>query len=88
MKKNIERDAQYAARLYADATRERLAEIYATALLGAIETLGVSSRDLWESYDSFIELCDANPKFEEILASAMVPVEEKLRIISVISGGA
>ena len=82
MKKNVEQDAQYAAELYADATREKLAEIYAAALLRACESTRESFADLWEEYDSFlVEACDAHPKFEAILASASVPVEEKYRII-------
>ncbi|MBP5622884.1 MAG: hypothetical protein J6X44_12805, partial [Thermoguttaceae bacterium] len=68
MKKNIEQDAQFAAKLYADATREKLAEIYAKALLGAADALNVSTNDVWKEYDSFVELCDSYPKFETILA--------------------
>ncbi len=80
MKKNIEQDAQYSAEHYADATREKLAEIYATALIGACDAQNVSLADVWEEYDSFIEVCDAYPKFEEILRSVMVPLDEKMRM--------
>lgn len=87
MKKNPEQDAQDVAKLYANATREKLAGIYAKALLGAAETFKVSLKDVGEEYDSFIELYDAYPKFETILSSLMVPVEEKTRIIDEISDG-
>lgn len=81
MKNNIEQDAQYSAEHYADATREKLSEIYATALVGACDSSNVSLGDVWEEYDSFIEVCDAYPKFETILGSVMVPVDEKTRMI-------
>lgn len=87
MKINTEQDAQDVAKLYANATREKLAGIYAKALLGAAETFKVSLKDVGEEYDSFIELYDAYPKFETILSSLMVPVEEKTRIIDEISDG-
>jgi F-type H+-transporting ATPase subunit delta len=87
MKMNTEQDAQDVAKLYANATREKLAGIYAKALLGAAETFKVSLKDVGEEYDSFIELYDAYPKFETILSSLMVPVEEKTRIIDEISDG-
>ena len=87
MKKNPEQDAQDVAKLYANATREKLAGTYAKALLGAAETFKVSLKDVGEEYDSFIELYDAYPKFETILSPLMVPVEEKTRIIDEISDG-
>ncbi|MBR4751615.1 MAG: ATP synthase F1 subunit delta [Thermoguttaceae bacterium] len=87
MKKNIEQDAQFAAKLYADATREKLAEVYAKALFGAADALNVPTNDVWEEYDSFVELCDAYPKFEIILSSVMVSVEEKHRILDEICDG-
>ena len=82
MSKNIEQDAQYAAKLDADATREKLAEIYATALLGASDSTQTSFAEVRDDYDSFIkQICDGYPKFEAILASPNVTVEEKQRII-------
>ncbi|MBR4833311.1 MAG: ATP synthase F1 subunit delta [Thermoguttaceae bacterium] len=83
MKQNIEQDARFAAELDADATREKLADVYAVAVLGACETFGVATDDFLEEFDSFVEAaCDPFPKFEEILASAMVPTDEKLRIVA------
>ena len=82
MKKNVEQDAQYASSRDADATREKLAEIYASALLGAAENANASVSALWEEYDSFVEqVCDAYPKFDDILDSAAVPTDEKYRMI-------
>ena len=87
MDNKVERDAQYASKLDADATREKLAEIYATALVNAVVASNAVFADVWDEYDSFLDVCDAYPKFEEILASAVVPVEEKTRIIDEISAG-
>lgn len=88
MKKNsIEQDAQYTAALDADSTRERLAQIYAQALLDACVNTGASLDGVWDEYDSFLEICDAYPKFEEILASIMVPFDEKRRILDEIGNG-
>lgn len=82
MYKNKEQDARYAAQLDADATRERLAEIYATALLGACESSNVAFDVVSEEYDSFVrQVCDPYPKFEEILASPNVAVDEKQRMV-------
>ena len=82
MSKNVEEDAQYVAKLDADATREKLAEIYATALLGASDSTKTSFADVRDDYDSFVaQVCDGYPKFEAILASPNVSVEEKQRMI-------
>ncbi len=88
MKNNVEQDARFAADLYADATREKLAEIYAAALLGACDSMATSFDVVGGEYDSFIEqVCDAFPKFEEILASATIAVDEKQRMIDELCGG-
>ena len=81
MKKKVEQDARYVASLDADETRERLAEIYAKALIGAAKEMGASYKELWEEYDSFIDVCNAFPALEKILASAITPAEEKKRIL-------
>ncbi len=82
MTQNIEQDARFAAEKAADATREKLAEIYAVALLGACDAKNVSADDVLEEFDSFVvDVCDAYPKFAEILASPLVPVEEKQRVV-------
>ena len=82
MKNNIEQDAQYAAELDADASRDKLAKIYATALIGACKATATPFPTLWEEYDSFLqEACDPFPKFEAILASPSVSVDEKIKTI-------
>lgn len=89
MKQNTGQDARFAAELDADATREKLADVYAVAVLGACETKGVSTDDFLEEFDSFVEeACDAFPKFEEILASPAVPLDEKTRIVDAACRGA
>jgi len=87
MGKNVEQDALYAAKLDADATREKLAEIYATALLGACDSTQTSFANVRDDYVSFItQVCDIYPKFEAILASPSVSVEEKQRMLDGICG--
>lgn len=82
MKKNVEQDSQYVAELDADATREKLAEIYATGLLGACDSAGASFEEVREDYESFIsQICDVFPSFEKILQAPNVSAEEKQRII-------
>lgn len=88
MKKKVEQDARYVASLDADETRERLAEIYAKALIGAAKEMGASYKELWEEYDSFIDVCNAFPALEKILVSAMTPTEEKKRILDEICDSA
>ncbi len=85
MKQRVEQDAQYAAALDADATREKLAEIYASALLRAYESTSANFSELWDDYDSFLsEVCEPYPQFASILASASVPVDEKYRMIDTV----
>ena len=84
-----EQDAQYAAEFNADVTREQLAKVYAEALCGACEAKNVPVDLVLEEYDSLIaDVFNVWPKFEAVLASAMVSQEEKSRIINQIFGGA
>ncbi|MDO5581806.1 MAG: ATP synthase F1 subunit delta [Planctomycetia bacterium] len=79
---NQEQDAQFAAEFNADVTREKLAAIYAEALCGACAAKAVPVDSVLEEFDSLCaDILDRFPKFESILASAMVPEEEKRRII-------
>lgn len=83
MQATPEQDSQYAAEFNADVSREKLAEVYAEALNGACRDGGVSLSDIVAEFGSFIaEALDAQPKFEAILSSAMVPGREKTRILS------
>lgn len=89
MTQNTERDAQYAATLDADATREKLAETYATALLGACDAKNVDVAEVLEEFDSYVtDVCDAFPKFEAVLATPMTPTDDKLRIIDEVASDA
>ena len=82
MKQNIEQEAQRETGFAADASRAKLADVYAVAAFGACEAQGVSIAEFLAEFDEFVELaCDAFPKFEEILASPMVPVDEKYRVV-------
>ena len=87
MKMNTEQDAQGVAKTLRKCNAREISGNIRQALLGAAETFKVSLKDAGEEYDSFIELYDAYPKFETILSSLMVPVEEKTRIIDEISDG-
>ena len=82
MSKNVEQDAQFVAERDADATREKLAEIYATAFLGACDSTKTPLSEALDEYDSFItQICDKYPKFEAILVAPSVSDDEKLRIL-------
>ncbi|MDO5567655.1 MAG: ATP synthase F1 subunit delta, partial [Planctomycetia bacterium] len=80
---NIEQDAQFAADFNADVTREELARVYAEALCGACDAKSCALDDLLEEYGSLLhDALDVYPKFEQILSSAIVPVEQKTRIVA------
>jgi len=88
MEKNCKQDAQNAAQYQADPDLAKLAEIYAEALIGACDAQSVSTDAVLEEFDSFVEqVCDAFPKFEEILVSEGTPVEEKYRIFNEVCVG-
>ena len=78
-----EQDAAFAAEFNADISREKIAEVYATALFGACQTAGVPLSDVLEEYAALIDGALVRyPKFDEILASAMVPTREKERMLT------
>ncbi len=77
-----EQDAQFAADFSADVTREQLARVYAEALCNACAAQNVSVDLILEEYNSLIQdILNVYPKYEEILSSAMVPMDEKFRMI-------
>lgn len=85
MKQKFEQEARHETGFAADASRAKLADVYAVAALGACDAQGVSTAEFLAEFDSFVEgACDAFPKFEEILASPMVPVDEKYRIVDAV----
>ncbi len=80
---NIEQDAQFAADFNADVTREELARVYAEALCGACDVRNYTLDALLEEYASLLhDALDVYPKFEQILASVIVPVEQKARMVA------
>ena len=88
MKQKLEQETRHTTGFAADASREKLADVYAVAAFGACDAQGVSTADFLAEFDSFVEVaCDAFPKFEEILASPMVAVDEKIRIVDAVCRG-
>ena len=88
MEHNIEQDSLFVAQQCADATREKLADIYAKAFLGACLAMGASYADVCHEFRSFLDdVCASFPKFQEVLTSANVSVEEKYGIIDRVCGG-
>lgn len=66
---------------------QQLGRIYATALLGATEKAGQSEAVLDELHSFVTEVLDPNPKFEQLLASAIVSADNKEQIIDRTVGG-
>jgi len=69
-----------------DVGAQRVGAIYAHAFMGAAEAKGVSDSAVAE-LASVAESLEANPRFETILGSALVPHEEKERILDRVYGG-
>lgn len=65
---------------------QRVASVYAKALLGAAETKGQTDAVLAELRSVSAALA-ANPKFEDVLSSALVPHEDKVKILERTFGG-
>jgi F-type H+-transporting ATPase subunit delta len=85
MKQKTEQEARRETPFDADATRAKLADVYAVAAFGACDAQGVSTAEFLAEFDAFVEVaCDAFPKFEEIFASPMVAVDEKYRIVDAV----
>lgn len=74
-------DAQFAAEFDPDVGAEQVAVVYAEALFGAAEGSGVAEAILAE-FDSLIEdVLNRQPKFEELLGSALVSHDVKVGIL-------
>jgi F-type H+-transporting ATPase subunit delta len=80
-------DARTAAQIEADVGVERIAGIYAKALLDATEKAGQTQVVLDEFDVLAREVLDRFPKLESILASALVSPEEKSAMIDRVLGG-
>ncbi len=65
---------------------QRVAAIYAQSFLGAAEAKGATDGAVAE-LESVAAALAANPKFEAVLASALVPHEEKVQILDRVFGG-
>lgn len=75
------RDAEFAARFAPDVGAEQVATVYAEALFGAAQTAGVTESIL-EEFDSLVaDVLDRRPKFEQLLATALISHEEKTGIL-------
>jgi F-type H+-transporting ATPase subunit delta len=80
-------DARTVASMEAEVGVEHIADVYAQALLGATEKAGQTASVL-EEFDSLMDdVLDANPKFQAVLASALVSAEESSAILNRVLGG-
>lgn len=82
-------DARYAADTNPDVNADQVGAVYAQAFLGALDNDTQRIGEAVEEFDSFLTACcDANPPFEKILGSKLVPAEEKMGILDrVLVGG-
>ena len=78
---NAEQDAQFAAEFHADVDAEKIAEVYAEAYLNAIAGQGGSGEEAVAEFASLVDVLKAQPKFGDILASAMVSINEKVDLM-------
>ena len=81
------RDTQAATETASDVGMEHIAHVYAEALLGAAETAGQTEAVLDEFDDLMAEVLDSSPQFERVLASGLIPHEEKVGILDRVLGG-
>jgi F-type H+-transporting ATPase subunit delta len=78
---SVPSDAQFAAEFFPDVGSEHVAAVYAEALFGAAENAGAAEPVL-EEFDSLIvDVLNRQPRFEEILGSALIGHEEKAGIL-------
>ena len=74
-------DARFAAEFHADVAVEKIAEVYAEAFLNAAGDHGESVDAKLDEFTAFVDVLREMPKFDNVLASAMVPTDEKLALI-------
>ena len=79
--KNVEQDTRFAAEFHADVDAEKVAEVYAEAYLNAVSGAGTSIDDAVAEFASLVDVLRAQPKFEAVLASAMVATDEKVALL-------
>ncbi|GAB4133508.1 MAG: ATP synthase F1 subunit delta [Thermogutta sp.] len=80
-------DAKFAAEFSPDVTVERIAAVYAEALLDVAEATGEADSLVQELEDLVREVLDSYPEFEDILGSSVVSHEEKTQILRRVFGG-
>ena len=78
---NVEQDARFAAEFNADVNAEKIAEVYAEAYLNAVAGQGGSVDDAVAEFASFVDVLKSQPKFEAVLASAMISTTEKVSLL-------
>ena len=78
---NVEQDAQFAAEFHADVDAEKIAEVYAKAYLNAVTEKNGSIDDAVAEFASLVDVLKSQTKFSAVLASAMVPTEEKIALL-------
>jgi len=78
---NVEQDAQFAAEFNADVDAEKIAEVYAKAYLDAVAGHAGSIDDAVAEFASLVEVLKSQPKFEAIIASAMIATNEKIALL-------
>ncbi len=84
---NAARDARTAAQIEAEVGVEHIAEVYAKALIGAARHAG-NVADIVDEFDQLVaDVFDKFPKFDNLLASALVSESEKSGIIDRTLGG-
>ncbi len=79
--------ARTAAQIEADVGAEHVGEVYAKGLVGAAEAADQLSAVLAELDEVLRGVIAPNPKFEAILASPLIPHEEKVRVLDRVLGG-
>lgn len=77
--------AKHASSKAVNVGAQRVASIYAKAFIGAAEKAGQTDA-LIEELDSVAAALDQFPKFEAVLASALIPHEEKTQMLDRIFG--
>jgi F-type H+-transporting ATPase subunit delta len=81
MAENNAHDAEYAAEFAPDVGAEQVAAVYAEALFVASDEAAAADAVLAE-FDSLVaDVLTAQPKFEEVLASALISHDEKVGIL-------
>jgi F-type H+-transporting ATPase subunit delta len=79
--------ARTAAQIEADVGVEHIAGVYAKALVDTVEKSGQTA-SVVEEFDAVMsEVVDRNPKFEAVMASALISPEEKAGAIDRVLGG-